>query len=46
MQYFLEDKMEFLDNAGEWYYDKQSKTVYVKTLDGKSPQGRIRGKVS
>lgn len=45
-QYFLEDKMELLDNAGEWYYDKQSKTVYVKTLDGKSPQGRIRGKVS
>ena len=44
-QYFLEDKLEFLDNVGEWFYDKRSKTVYVKTPDGKSPQGRIRGKV-
>ena len=44
-QYFLEDKLEFLDNAGEWFYNKKTKTVYVKTLDGESPQGRIRGKV-
>ncbi|KAJ7389485.1 hypothetical protein OS493_031457 [Desmophyllum pertusum] len=44
-QYFLEDKLEFLDNAGEWFYDKSTKTVYVKTMDGKSPEGRIRGKV-
>ena len=44
-QYFLEDKLEFLDNAGEWFYDKTTKTVYVKTMDGKSPEGRIRGKV-
>ncbi|KAL9965297.1 hypothetical protein ACROYT_G029075 [Oculina patagonica] len=44
-QYFLEDKLEFLDNAGEWFYDKSTKTVFIKTLDGKSPEGRIRGKV-
>ena len=44
-QYFLEDKLEFLDKAGEWFYDKGKKTVYVKTLDRKSPEGRIRGKV-
>ena len=44
-QYFLEDKLEFLDQAGEWFYDKNTKAVYVKTLDGKSPEGRIRGKV-
>ena len=44
-QYFLEDKLEFLDQVGEWFYNKNSKTVYVKTLDGKSPEGRIRGKV-
>ena len=44
-QYFLEDKLEFLDQAGEWFYDNNTKTVYVKTLDGKSPEGRIRGKV-
>ena len=45
-QYFLEDKLEFLNKAGEWLYDKNTKTVYVKTLDGNSPEGRIRGKVS
>lgn len=45
-QYFLEDKLEFLNKAGEWFYDKNTKTVYVKTLDGKTPEGRIRGKVS
>jgi len=44
-QYFLEDKLEFLNKAGEWFYNKNTKTVYVKTLDGKSPEGRIRGKV-
>ena len=44
-QYFLEDKLGFLDQAGEWFYDKNTKTVYVKTLDGKCPEGRIRGKV-
>ena len=33
-QYFLEDKLEFLNKAGEWLYDKNTKTVYVKTLDG------------
>lgn len=45
-QYFLEDKLEFLNKAGEWFYNKNTKTVYVKTLDGKSPEGRIRGKVN
>ena len=44
-QYFLEDKLEFLDVAGEWFYDNTSKTVYVKTPDGASPAGRIHGKV-
>ena len=45
-QYFLEDKLELLDNAGEWFYDKTAKTVYLKTIDGNSPEGRIRGKVT
>ena len=44
-QYFLEDKLEFLDQAGEWFYDKKSKRLYVKTSDGKPP-GNVRGKVS
>lgn len=44
--YFLEDKLEFLDNPGEWFYDKTSRTLYVMTPDGGSPEGRdVRGKV-
>lgn len=45
-QYFLEAKLEFLDNDGEWFYDKEAKTVYVKTMDRKSPKGRAHGKVN
>lgn len=45
-QYFLEDKLEFLDIPGEWFFDKSTKTVHVKTSDGTSPEGRIRGKVN
>ena len=33
-QYFFEDKLDFFDKAGEWLYDKSSKTLYVKTMDG------------
>ena len=36
--YFLEDKLEFLDQAGEWFYDKTDKMLYVWTNDGASPQ--------
>ena len=48
-QYFLESKLEFLDNPGEWFYEKQNGvgTLYVMTMDGKSPEDRnIRGKVN
>lgn len=47
-QYFLESKLEFLDNPGEWFYEKKNGvgTLYVMTMDGKSPEDRnIRGKV-
>ena len=45
-QYFLEDKLEFLDHPEEWFYDKATRTVYVITTDGQSPEGRdVRGKV-
>ncbi|XP_022802159.1 uncharacterized protein LOC111339709 [Stylophora pistillata] len=44
-QYFLEDKREFLDNDGEWFFDRSTRTVYVKTPDGATPAGKIRGKV-
>lgn len=44
-QYFLEDKLELLDQPGEWFYDKTSKTVYVWSLDGKNPKSKeVRGK--
>ena len=48
-QYFLESKLEFLDNPGEWFYEKKNGngTLCVMTMDGKSPEGRnIRGKVN
>lgn len=45
-QYFLEDKLEFLDQPEEWFYDKTTRTLFVMTADGKSPEGRdVRGKV-
>lgn len=45
-QYFLEDKLEFLDQPEEWFYDQDTRTLYVMTPDGKSPEGRdVRGKV-
>ena len=48
-QYFLESKLEFLDNPGEWFYEKKNGvgTLYVMTKDGASPKGRdVRGKVN
>ena len=45
-QYFMEDKLELLDQPGEWFYDKGNRILYVKTNDGRSPKGRdVRGKV-
>ncbi|KAL9968135.1 hypothetical protein ACROYT_G026469 [Oculina patagonica] len=47
-QYFLESKLEFLDNPGEWFYEKKNGfgILYVMTTDGNSPEGRdVRGKV-
>lgn len=44
-QYFLEDKLELLDQPGEWYYDKTSHTLYVWNYDGLRPNKHIlRGK--
>lgn len=36
--YFLEDKLEFLDQPGEWFYSKTEKMLYVWTDDGTNPQ--------
>ena len=42
--FFLCDKFEFLDQAGEWYYDKATKTVYFWSPDGTIP-ANVRGSV-
>ena len=43
-QYFLEDKLELLDQEGEWFYDKRSRWLYVKPYGGGAPKN-VRGKV-
>ncbi len=44
--FFLMNKLEFLDQPGEWYYDETANTVYLWTLKGDSPENYIiRGSV-
>jgi parallel beta-helix repeat protein len=44
--FFLIDKLEFLDQAGEWYYDEKTNSVYFWTPKGDSPENySIRGSV-
>ena len=44
--FILMNKLEFLDQEGEWYYDDASKTVYVWTPKGDSPSNySVRGSV-
>ncbi|XP_057290464.1 uncharacterized protein LOC130613156 [Hydractinia symbiolongicarpus] len=44
-RYFLEDKLELLDTAEEWFYDKNTSILYVWTPTGESPAGfKLRGK--
>ena len=35
--FILMNKLEFLDQAGEWFYDSATKTVYLWTPKGDSP---------
>lgn len=43
--YILEDKLELLDQPGEWFFDKHSKRVYVALFDGGSPEKHeVRGR--
>jgi parallel beta-helix repeat protein len=42
--FILMNKLEFLTQAGEWYYDSATKTVYLWTTGGDSPANyEIRG---
>ncbi len=44
--FFLMNKLEFLDQPGEWFYDEESKMVYLWTPGGDSPENYIiRGSV-
>ena len=46
-RYFLEDKIEFLDAPSEWFYDKNTKKLYVWTVNSDKPSSHeVRGKVS
>jgi parallel beta-helix repeat protein len=42
--FILTNKLEFLDSAGEWYYDSSTKTVYYWTPGSDSPKSyEVRG---
>jgi parallel beta-helix repeat protein len=44
--FLLMNKLEFLDSAGEWYYDTATKTVYLWAPNGDTPANyEIRGSV-
>ena len=46
-RYFLEDKLEFLDAPSEWFYDKNTKKLYLWTHNSDQPGTHdIQGKVS
>lgn len=46
-RYFLEDKLDFLDSPTEWFYDKETKNLYLWTKDGDTPENHdIIGKTS
>jgi hypothetical protein len=45
--FFLVGKLEFLDSPGEWFYDSDTKVVYVWMPNGDSPENYImRGSVT
>jgi len=39
--YFLDDKLEELDNPGEWYYDATTKKVYLYPLANQDPNSLL-----
>ena len=43
--YFLEQKLEFIDQPGEWYNDPETKTIYYMPPTGQNPKDmNIRAK--
>ena len=44
--FFVEGKLDLLDQPNEWYYDTTSKSLYLYADNGQNPNGReIKGKV-
>ena len=43
--YFLEGKLEFLDTAREWFFDRSANAIYLWVPGGGPPTGDIRVKV-
>jgi hypothetical protein len=44
--FLLTNKLEFLDEAGEWYYDAATTTLYLWTPSGDSPENyTVRGTI-
>ena len=39
--YFLDDKLEELDHPGEWYYDAETKKVYLYPLANQNPNDQL-----
>ena len=39
--FYLEGKLDLLDQANEWFYDTTTKTLYLYPEDGQNPNGRI-----
>ncbi|MEZ5104294.1 MAG: LamG-like jellyroll fold domain-containing protein [Draconibacterium sp.] len=40
-KFFLNNKLEFLDLPGEWFYDSTTKTVYLWLQSGDSPENHV-----
>jgi hypothetical protein len=44
-QYYVENKLEFVDTQKEWFFDTATKDMYLWAPGGGAPTGDIRGKV-
>ena len=43
-RYILFNSRALIDSAGEWFHDKGAGQLYLQSLDGGSPEGRVEAK--